>query len=94
MIFPEFSRLSWTKVSEISIKTVENIDEVEWINLSTTCATKLHRYYRVTLHILNFHKKKFQKFQPLPSTDPPFITFVRVTWEKEGSNSTTNWTSK
>ena len=45
-------------MSEISISTVENIDEVEQLILLTTCTTKLHRYYRVTLHSLDFQQKK------------------------------------
>ena len=37
-------------MSEISINTVKNIDELEQICLLTTCTTKLHVCYRVTLH--------------------------------------------
>ena len=59
MIFPTFFRPSWTKMNEISINTVENIDEVDQIIFLTTCTTKLHRYYRVTLQFLDFHQKNF-----------------------------------
>ena len=35
------------------------------------CTTKLHRYYRVTLHFLDFHKKHFPKLTfPLLITPP------------------------
>ena len=60
-------------MSEISINTVENIDEIDQIILLTTCTTKLHRYYRVTLHFLDFQQKNSPEIPP-----PPFITFVRV----------------
>ena len=63
---------------EISISTVENIDEVEQISLQTTCSTKLYRYYRVTLNFLVFTKKNFRKFHLQPLLNPPFITFARV----------------
>ena len=53
--FTKFSRPSKTKISEISINTVE---QVEQLILLTTCTTKLHRYYRVTLHSLAFQQKK------------------------------------
>ena len=59
-------------MSEISINTVENIDEIVQIILLTTYTTKLQRYYRVTLHILDFHRKFF------PEIPPPFITFARA----------------
>ena len=72
-VFPKFSRPSWTKMSEISINTVENIDEIDQIILLTTCTTKLHRYYRVTLHFLDFHQQVFPQI-----SSPPFITFARV----------------
>ena len=69
-------------MSEISLNTVENIDEVEQIILLTTCTTKLHRYYMVTLHLLDFHKHFFPKFQPppflLPSQDYDFNLLVVV----------------
>ena len=71
-------------MSEISINTVENIDEIDQIILLTTYTTKLHIYYRVTLHFFDFHQKKFPEIPPLfyypPSfiTPPPFITFERV----------------
>ena len=42
-------------MSEISVNTVENIDEVEQIIFLTTCTTKLLRCYRVTLHSLDVH---------------------------------------
>ena len=77
-VFPKFSRPSWTKMSEISINTVENIDEIDQIILLTTCTTKLHRYYRVTLHFLDFHQKNFPEIPPPPFITPPFITFTRV----------------
>ena len=46
-------------MSEISRDTSETINEVEQIILLTTCTTKSHRYYRVTLHFLDFQQKKF-----------------------------------
>ena len=46
-------------IFQISINTVENIDEVDQIIFLTTCTTKLHRYYRVTLHFLDFQQKNF-----------------------------------
>ena len=56
---------------------VENINEVEQRSLLTTCTTKLHKYYRVNLHFLDFQQKKFPKI-PLPPFLSPFITFARV----------------
>ena len=53
-------------MSEISINTVENMDEVDQIILLTTFTTKLDRYYRVTLHFLDFHQQVF------PQIPPPF----------------------
>ena len=44
---------------------MENIDEVEKISLLTTCTTKLHKHYMVTLHILDFLKKKIPKILPI-----------------------------
>ena len=58
-VFQKFSRPILIKMSEISINTVENIDEIDQIIFLTTCTTKLHRYYRVTLHSLDFQQKKF-----------------------------------
>ena len=75
--FPNILRLSWTKMSEISMNTVENIDEVDQISLLTTCNTKLHRSYRVTLHFLQFHQNITKNSTPLLLT-PPFITLARV----------------
>ena len=66
-------------MSEISINTVENIDEVDQIILLTICTTKLHRYDRVTLHVFDFHQKKLPEIPPPPPT--PFITFTRVSNE-------------
>ena len=69
---------SWTKMSEIPINTVEKFFKVEQISLLTTCTTRLHRYYRVTLHFLDFHQKIFPEIPPLPFYyPPPFITFAR-----------------
>ena len=51
-------------LSEISINKVENIDEVEQKSLLTTCTTKLHRYYKVTLYILDFHRNFLSKIPP------------------------------
>ena len=51
-------------MSEISINTVENIDKIDQIILLTTCTTKLQRYYRVTLHFLDFDQKKFPEIAP------------------------------
>ena len=77
-VFQKFSRPNWTKMSEISINTLENIDEVDQIILLTTCTTKLHRYYRITLHFLDFHQKIFSwNSTPLLLT-PLFIAFTRV----------------
>ena len=60
-------------MSEISINTVENIDEIEQIFLLITCTTKLHRYYRVTLHFLDFHQKKFPEIPPPLLLPPPLF---------------------
>ena len=65
MIFPKFSRPSWTKMSEISRNAAEDIGKIEQINVLTTSTTKLHRYYRVTLYLLDFHQKHFRKI-PTP----------------------------
>ena len=43
-------------MNEISLTTVKNIDEVEQKSLLITCTKKLQRYYRVTLHFLDFRK--------------------------------------
>ena len=67
-------------MSEISINTVENIDEVEQIILLTTCTTKLHRYYRVTLHFLDFHQKNF------PDIPTPLITTPLLLPSQEYAN--------
>ena len=64
-------------MSEISMNTVKNIDEVEQINLLTTSTTKLHRYYRVTLHFLDFHQKNFPE---IPT--PPFINSLLLPWRE------------
>ena len=56
-------------MSEISLNTVENIGEVEQISLLTTCTTKLHIHYKVTLHY--FLQKEIPKI-PLPFYYPPF----------------------
>ena len=78
IIFPDFSRPSWTKISEISINAVANINEVEQISLLFTCITKLHRYCRVTLHFFGFSPKNFLKILPSSTfINPPFI-IVRV----------------
>ena len=53
-------------MSEISINTVENNDEIDQIILLTTCTTQLHRYYRVTLLFLDFHQNK-KKSENFPS---------------------------
>ena len=59
MIFPKFSRRIRTKVNKISINTEVNTNEVEQKTLLTICTTKLHRYYRVTIHFLDFQPKIF-----------------------------------
>ena len=64
-IFPELE-VSRTKMSEISLNTVENVDEVEQKSLLITCAAKLHRYHWVTLHFLYFLRKDFPKIPPTP----------------------------
>ena len=51
-------------MSEISINTVENIDEVEQKSLLITCTAKSHRCNGVTLHFLDFHQKDFPKIPP------------------------------
>ena len=50
-------------MSKKPINTVKNIDEVEQISLFTTgdYSTKSHRFYRVTLHFLDFHQNIFSK---------------------------------
>ena len=70
-IFPKFSRLIRTKVNKISKNTEVNIDKVEQKTLLTIGTTKLHRYYRVTLHFLDFHQKKF------PEIPPPLLLPLR-----------------
>ena len=72
-VFPKLSRPSWTKMSEISINTVENIDEIDQITLLTICTTKLHRCYSVTLHFLIFTKNFFRKFHHPFVTLPPLL---------------------
>ena len=63
-------------MGEISIKTVKNIDEIDHIILPTTYTTKLQRYSRLTLHILDFHQKNFPGIPPppllLPSREYPY----------------------
>ena len=61
-------------MSEISMNAEENIDEVEQKSLLTTFTTKLHRYYRDTIHFLDFHQKKF--LETPPPHPLPFITPV------------------
>ena len=65
---------------------MEKIYEVEQIS---TCTTKLHRYYMVTLHLLDFHKHFFPKFQPppflLPSQDYDFNLLVVVRTRKKSN---------
>ena len=73
MIFPKFSRRIRTKVNKISINTEVNIDEVEQKTLLTIGTTKLHRYFRVTLHFLDFHQKNFGKFHLLLLPLPPLL---------------------
>ena len=76
MIFPKFSRPSWTKMNEISVSTVENIDGVEQINLLTSCTTKLHRFYPI---FFGFSQKHFpQNSTHLLLSNPSFITLSRV----------------
>ena len=64
MIFPKFSGQSLTKMSEIPIDTVKNIDKVEQICLLTTCTTKLLSYY--TPPFLGFSPKKISENSILP----------------------------
>ena len=61
------------------MNTLENIDEVDQMILLTTCTTKLHRYYRVTLQFLDFHKKIFCKISP------PFANRPILPLREEGS---------
>ena len=63
-------------MSEISINTVENIDEIDQIILLTTFTTKLHRYYRVTLHFLDFHQQVFPQI-----LSPPFYYLRESTYQ-------------
>ena len=56
------------------MNTVENIDEVEQISLLTTCTTRLHRSYRVTLHFLEIHQNISEISTPL-LLDPPLYYF-------------------
>ena len=58
VIFLKCLGQSWTKKSEMSMKTVKNVDEFEQICLLTTCTTKLHSYNRVTTDFLDFQQKK------------------------------------
>ena len=51
-------------MSEISIDTVEKIDEGEQKSLLTTYTTKLLSFYRVTLYFLSFHKKIYENSTP------------------------------
>ena len=81
-VFPKFSRPSWTKMSEISINTVENIAEVEQIILLTTCTTKLHSYYRVTLHFFYFHQKIFPEIPTPPFYYHPPFYYLRESMVK------------
>ena len=76
MIFPKFSRQIRTKVNKISINTEVNIDEVEQKTLLTICTTKLHIYYRVTLHLLDFHQNIFPKIPP-PFYYPSPFYYIR-----------------
>ena len=64
-------------MSKISIDTELHIDEVEHKTLLTICTTKLRRYYRVTLHFLDFHQKKNSK-NSIPHLLSPLINFARV----------------
>ena len=59
-------------MNEISINTVENIYEIYQIILLTTCTTKLHSYYRVTLHFSDFHQKNVSEIPPTPLLFTPF----------------------
>ena len=87
--FPKIFRPILTKMSKISINTEVNIDEVEQKTLLTICTTKLHRYYRVTLHFLDFHQKIFPKITPpfikhpllLPSQEYR-LNFRKLSWTK------------
>jgi hypothetical protein len=57
-VYYDFHKIFQAKLNKICLtvfKYSENIKEVEQISLLTTCITKLHTYYRVTLHILDFH---------------------------------------
>ena len=83
MIFPKFSRPIWTKISKIFINTEVNIDEVEQKTLLTICTTKLHRCYRVTLHFLDFHQKRFPKSPPLLLPSQEYITIVIMYEQKK-----------
>ena len=78
--FPKIFRAKLNKRSEISINTVKNIYEVEQKSLLVTFTAKWHRYYGVSLHFLDFHRKDFPKIQPtlFLLTPPPFINFTRV----------------
>ena len=64
-------------MSERSINAVENIAEVQKIGLLTTYAKKLHRYYRVTLQFLNFHRQNFSEKNPVKL---PLLEYICLKW--------------
>ena len=53
-------------MSEKSIKTTENVDEVEQISLLMTCTTKLHRYHRLAQYTFAFQQFQFLRIPPHP----------------------------
>ena len=62
------------KISEISIKRMQNIDKNQQKRMLTTCTTKLHRYLRVIQHFLAFYKSGFSKI----STHTPQTHFYYI----------------
>ena len=66
-------------MSEISINTEENINEVEQKSLLTTCTTTLLRYDKGYPTFFGFSPKRFSEISTLPFINPlPFITFLRL----------------
>ena len=69
MIFPKFSRPSWTKMSEISVNTVKQVNAFEQIGFAN------HFYYKITvfIEVQNifglFTHLNFKRFHPILSFD-------------------------
>ena len=78
-IFPKISRPRWTKMSEISLNIVENIDEDTQKSLLITCTTKLHNIIWSTYIFSIFTKKISWNSTPPPFGNPPFINPLLLT---------------